>query len=245
MRQWNNEGYIMKGAALNKENNTDLFKSNKAFAALVTIYPGLAETNSRVAGTDIVTISFTKPMISTKDVQEIQWSIAKNSKDNVKAMQLFNLMYSNQEINNLLSWGIEGKHYVKTGAAGIIDYPEGINISNTGYGLNIYWQFPNPYPQYIWKGWAPDFYERLKEFSGSATKSKALGFTFDPTPVKTELTAVKNIINQYIVPLESGIVDPDRVLPEFHSKLKAAGVDKVIAEKQRQLNEWAAANNIK
>jgi putative aldouronate transport system substrate-binding protein len=244
IREWNNAGYIMKGAALNKENNTDLFKSNKAFAALVTIYPGLAETNSRVAGTDIVTISFTKPIISTKDVQEIQWSIAKNSKDNVKAMQLLNLMYSNQEINNLLSWGIEGKHYVKTGAADIIDYPKGINISNTGYGLNIYWQFPNPYPQYTWKGWAPNFYAKLKEFSGGAIKSKALGFTFDPTSVKTELAAVNNIINQYVVPLESGIVDPDRVLPEFLLKLKAAGIDKVIAEKQRQLNEWAKENNI-
>jgi putative aldouronate transport system substrate-binding protein len=40
-------------------------------------------------------------------------------------------------------------------------------------------------------------------------------------------------------------VNPDKVLPEFISKLKAAGIDKVIAEKQRQLNLWAEENNIK
>jgi putative aldouronate transport system substrate-binding protein len=244
-REWYKSGYIMKNAAINKENNTDLFKANKALATATTIYPGLAETNSRTAGTELITISFTKPLISTKDVQEIQWSIAKNSKDAVKAMQLLNLMYSNQDINNLLSWGIEGKHYVKTSNQGIIDYPEGVNLSNTGYGLNIYWQFPNPFPQYVWKGWDPNFYKKTKEFSNGAVKSKALGFTFDPTPVKTEITAVSNIISQYSSPLESGVVDPDKVLPEFVSKLKASGIDKVISEKQRQLNQWAAENNIK
>jgi putative aldouronate transport system substrate-binding protein len=245
MRQWSNAGYIMKGSAINKENNTDLFKANKAFAALVTLYPGLAETNSRVAGTELITISFIKPFITTKDVQEIQWSIAKNTKDNVKSMQLLNLMYSNQDINNLLSWGIEGKHYMKTDMEGVIDYPEGVDISNTGYGLNIYWQFPNPYPQYVWKGWDPEFYKKRKEASKNAVKSRALGFTFDPTPVKTELTAVSNIVNQYIFPLESGVVDPDKILPEFISKLKSAGIYAIIAEKQRQLNLWAEENNIK
>jgi putative aldouronate transport system substrate-binding protein len=245
MREWNNAGYIMKGAAINKENNTDLFKVNKAFATLVTIYPGLAETNSRVVGSELIILSFTEPFISTRDVQEIQWSITKNSKDNAKAMQLLNLMYSNQDINNLLSWGVEGKHYVKTDVEGVIDYPEGVNISNTGYGLNIYWQFPNPYPQYVWKGWDPDFYKKRKEASKRAVKSKALGFTFDSAPVKTEVTAVTNIVNQYVFPLESGVVNPDKVHPEFISKLKAAGIDKVIAEKQRQLNLWAEENNIK
>ncbi|MCM8710331.1 ABC transporter substrate-binding protein [Clostridium sp. SYSU_GA19001] len=244
MRQWNEAGYIMKDAAINREGNTDLFKANKAFATMTTIYPGLSETNSRTAGIDLITISFTESIISTKDVQEIQWGIAKSSQDTEKAMQLLNLLYSNQDINNLLSWGVEGKHYVKTSTEGVIDYPKGVDISNTGYSLNIYWQFPNPYPQYVWKGWNPNFYNERKEASKNAVKSKALGFTFNPIPVKTELAAVSNIINQYVIPLESGTVNPDKVLPEFILKLKEAGIDKIIAEKQRQLNLWAKANYI-
>jgi len=37
-------------------------------------------------------------------------------------------------------------------------------------------------------------------------------------------------------------VDVDSVLPEFRQALKDAGIDKVIAEKQRQLDEWLAGN---
>ena len=34
------------------------------------------------------------------------------------------------------------------------------------------------------------------------------------------------------------ILDPDTALPEFRAKLKAAGIDKVVEEKQRQLDAW-------
>jgi putative aldouronate transport system substrate-binding protein len=85
----------------------------------------------------------------------------------------------------------------------------------------------------------------MDQFNKSAKRSKALGFGFDPTPVKTEYAAVTNVVTQYKMPLETGSVDPDKVLPEFISKLKAAGIDKVIAEKQKQLDEWAKANGVK
>ncbi|MDQ6420182.1 DUF3502 domain-containing protein [Paenibacillus sp. LHD-117] len=41
-----------------------------------------------------------------------------------------------------------------------------------------------------------------------------------------------------------GTLDPEKNLPDFISKLKAAGIDKVIAEKQKQLDEWAKVNNV-
>jgi putative aldouronate transport system substrate-binding protein len=245
IRRWYDSGYIMKNAAINRENLTDLFKANKAFSALTTIFPGLAEINSKVSGKALVAVTFTEPFISTRELQDIQWGIAANSENPEKVMQLLNLLYYNQEINNLLSWGIKDKHYVETTQKGIIDYPQGINYTNTGYNQNVYWLFPNPFPAYVWKGGTPKFYKQKKEYSQKAVRSKALGFVFDSAPVKTELSAVKNIINQYIIPLESGIVDPDRVMPEFNAKLKAAGIDKIIAEKQRQLDSWAKANNIR
>ena len=47
-------------------------------------------------------------------------------------------------------------------------------------------------------------------------------------------------IEQYRLPLENGVIDPDENLPKFRQALKDAGIDTVIAEKQRQLDEWAA-----
>jgi putative aldouronate transport system substrate-binding protein len=57
-------------------------------------------------------------------------------------------------------------------------------------------------------------------------------------PVKTELAAATNVINQYKVGLESGTLDP-ALTAEFNAKLKTAGLDKIIAEKQKQIDAWA------
>ena len=56
------------------------------------------------------------------------------------------------------------------------------------------------------------------------------------------MAAVQSVFDQYRLPLENGVIDPDENLPKFIQALKDAGIDTVIAEKQRQLDEWAAAN---
>ncbi|MOA60671.1 hypothetical protein D3C78_1856060 [compost metagenome] len=71
-----------------------------------------------------------------------------------------------------------------------------------------------------------------------------MGFTMNPESVKTEIAAISNVIAQYYLVLETGSVDPDKVLPQFIEKLKDAGIDKVIADKQRQLDEWAKAEGV-
>ncbi|MBN2983815.1 MULTISPECIES: DUF3502 domain-containing protein [Cohnella] len=42
--------------------------------------------------------------------------------------------------------------------------------------------------------------------------------------------------------LASGTSDLDKTLPEFLDKLKKAGAEKIVAEKQRQLDEWRKTN---
>jgi putative aldouronate transport system substrate-binding protein len=43
-------------------------------------------------------------------------------------------------------------------------------------------------------------------------------------------------------PLINGMADPEKTLPEFLAKLKDAGMDKIVAEAQTQVNAWRAAN---
>ena len=70
-------------------------------------------------------------------------------------------------------------------------------------------------------------------------KSKALGFSFDTTNVVNEITACQNVTSKYRASLECGEVDPAEVLPQFISDLKAAGIERIIQEKQTQLDAWA------
>lgn len=78
----------------------------------------------------------------------------------------------------------------------------------------------------------------MKAFSESAKKSPAYGFQFNPDPIKTEIAAVTNVIVQYERGLGTGTLDPEDSLPKFQQKLKKAEADKIIQEKQKQLDEW-------
>ena len=75
----------------------------------------------------------------------------------------------------------------------------------------------------------------------NTTMSKAMGFTFDNAPVKTEYAACSAVQTQYRVALECGAMDPDQALKEFNDALYAAGLQKIMDEKQKQLDEWAAS----
>ncbi|WP_336772500.1 ABC transporter substrate-binding protein [Paenibacillus sp. MMO-58] len=245
LRDWYQKGYIMKDAGTNKTTPWELIKSNKGFAYIAGMKPGFAEQESQAAGTPLVAIELLPSVAMTSTVTGAMWGIPVNTKLEDKAVQFLNLMYSDKAIVNLLDWGIEGKHYVKSqDGENVIDYPQGVDATTTGYNMPYGWMFGNQFLSYVMKGNDPAIWSKTEEFNKAANRSKAMGFGFDPTPVKTEYAAVSNVITQYKMPLETGSVDPEKVLPEFISKLKAAGIDKIIAEKQKQLDAWARANSV-
>ncbi|WP_259391529.1 DUF3502 domain-containing protein [Paenibacillus sp. 1011MAR3C5] len=125
----------------------------------------------------------------------------------------------------------------------IISYPAGQDATTIGFNM-LGWMFGNQFLSYVMQNDDPDIWKKTAEFNSASKPSKALGFVFDASAVKTEVAAVSNVVTQYKLPLETGSVDPDKLLPEFISKLKSAGMDKIIAEKQKQLDEWAKNNSV-
>jgi putative aldouronate transport system substrate-binding protein len=91
---------------------------------------------------------------------------------------------------------------------------------------------------YIYEGGNPDAPKILDEFNQTAVKSPVLGFTYNPEKMKTEIAAISNVVAEFSPGLSSGAVDKDGLYDKFLAKLKAAGVDKLIADKQSQLDEW-------
>ncbi|MFF2910740.1 ABC transporter substrate-binding protein [Paenibacillus sp. NPDC057934] len=241
MREWYQAGYIAKDAITNKESESDIIKSGKGAGNLANMKPGYDVQETRQAGMPIVSVEMMPAVAKTSTVTNVMWGIAKNSENPKKSMQFLNLMYSDKALVNLLVWGIEGKHYVKV-SDNVIDYPQGVTADNVGYS-GLGWLFGNQFLSYIFKGDDEQLWEKMKQFNENAIKSKALGFTFDSTVVKTEFAAVSNVFSQYRIALECGALDPDKVLPEFITKMKDAGIDKIIAEKQKQLDAWAASKD--
>ncbi|MBD2867122.1 ABC transporter substrate-binding protein [Paenibacillus arenilitoris] len=236
-RKWYEAGYIMPDAATTQESNNSLVKAGKGFSYLSNLKPGFEAQEKNVNGYEMVAARFVDPISTSDSGTGFMMSIPKNTQDPDRAAQLLNLLYTDRDIVNLIANGIEGKHYVDAGN-GLIKAPEG----GSNYVFNQ-WQVGNNALAKVWEGNAPDIWEQMKAFNKSSTFSKALGFSFDSSPVKTEVAAVANVNNQYKAGLESGTIDPAK-LEEFISKLKAAGLDKILAEKQKQLDQWAKDNNV-
>ncbi|MNC08728.1 hypothetical protein D3C75_563280 [compost metagenome] len=83
-----------------------------------------------------------------------------------------------------------------------------------------------------------DKWDAFKKFNDSSKEAPTFGFAFDPTPVKTEVAAINNVTKEFMPALYTGSVDPKTYLPKAAKKFKEAGLDKVIAEVQKQLDEW-------
>lgn len=236
-RKWYNAGYIAPDAATSQEGYVALMKAGKGFGYFSNMKPGFEVQETGLIGYEIEGVRLTPPVGGSSGPVAFMISIPSNTKYPEKAMQFMNLLYTDADIMNLLTLGIEGKHYVKTDN-GQVRVPDG--VENSGYVFNQ-WLIGNNSLTYLWEGWDPNQWENLKEFNRSAVYSPALGFLFDASNVKTEVAAVNNVISEYKAGLESGSVDP-KVLPNFIDDLKKAGIDTIIAEKQRQLDEFLAAN---
>lgn len=242
MHQWYNEGLILKDAVTNQDGYADAIKGGRGAAYTTNLKPGFDLKTSMQMAMPMKSIPTVDIYTTTTIVQTAQWVIARNSENPEATMKFLNKMYTDPEVANLLAWGIEGKHYqIIDKEKGIIDYPEGVNAKNIGYNLNLGWVFGNQFLDYIWNGDSPTLWEETANFNTTAQASDAFGFSYDATPVKTEVAAVTNVCNEYRCALEFGVLDPETAIPEFLSKLEAAGIQKIIDEKQSQLDEFLAS----
>jgi len=242
-KEWADKGYIYSEAATTEQTPYELLSAGRIFGFFSTWKPGIEGQSSRRAGKDLIAITFDEPWSFSGKVTNFMWSIAHNCEAPEQAMRMLNLMYTDKDIMNLLAWGIEDKHYVKVaGKDNVITYPEGVNSQNSGYNLQTSWMFGNEMLCYVWEGDPDNLRSAMDEFNKNARKSKALGFTFDTTNVSTEIASLTNVQSQYKRMLENGFVDNvDKTLNEFISKLKQAGIDKVVTEKQKQLDAWLSS----
>jgi putative aldouronate transport system substrate-binding protein len=241
MRKWFLAGYINKDAATLQDIGKAL-GSGKAFAQSGSFKPGSARDNSRTQGTELVEVQLMKPFTGTADATSALLAFSRTSKNPERAMQFVNLLYSDATLLNLMINGIEGKHYNKV-SGNIIEYPAGMDAASSGYPPSMNWMIGNLPMTYVWSNEDPDKWQSYVEYNKSADRSRALGFVFNTEPVKSEIAATSNVEKEFRNVIITGSVDPDEYIPKYLKKLKTAGLDKIIAEKQKQLDEWAKSRN--
>jgi putative aldouronate transport system substrate-binding protein len=229
------KGYVPADAATVSEFVTDI-RAGKVFCKIESLKPFADEERTASWGIPCVNVALTKPVVQTRDCTGSMQAISKTSKNPKMALKFLELFNTDKYLNNLINFGIEGKHYVKV-SDNVIDYPAKVTSQNSGYKPGTPWMFGNQYLNYFWKGENQKKWKAFKEFNNSSTAAKSLGFNFDSTPVKNEVAACINVWQTGVSPLICGAADP-KTLKDVLRRYKAAGLDKVIAEAQKQLDAW-------
>jgi putative aldouronate transport system substrate-binding protein len=246
-RKWYEKGYMMKTPPAEAQMFT--LRSAKMFAAFAVPFVGVWDTAAMAAnewgGATIAQARILgKPnIVTTGTLISSGNTVTKMCKHPELALKFIELMHTDEKIHNLLNYGVENVHWVwQDEAKRLITYPAGVTAETVGWNPNAYYQFGSKKLQYFNSEGALEESARLAEADKDTVYSTAVGFTPDPEPVKAQIAAVASVAQEYAEVLERGLVSPDDAslgLEAMKQRLQEAGIDEIVAEFQRQVDQWA------
>lgn len=236
--QWYQDGLIMSDAISNTQEGSSMVTAGAAFATLHnadidpldTLYPNT-----------VISATLIEPRAVPTDIGNLQYGISTNSAHPDEAFTLLSALYTDSKLHTLLSYGIEGKHYV-INEDGCADYPEGMTAENEPYGG---FAATATYPNYLLNplkatAVVDDYKTAVDEWNNKVKVSKTFGFFFDTSEYGDFITAYKNLEEKYLNSVKTGSVALDDVLPAIRSELEAIGFYDVLAKMQEELDAYLA-----
>lgn len=242
MKDWYDKGYLAKDAALKKDAVAEI--KTKKYAVFQcsgsTTDDGVKSTSA--FGFPCVDTVDGSALISTASVQTALTYISKTSKNPERTMMFIDALWSDKKLFNTLCYGLEGQDYDVVSGAGT-DNP---TVKTKDPMKWIIWHpwigemNQNQWPSNLNDQKALDGFIKANE---SGKTSSILGFVFDPTNVKNEVTKLAAIYDEDKILLYTGSVkDVDAFIAGEKVKFDKAGYATVLAEVQKQLDAWKAAN---
>ena len=193
------------------------------------------------AVTDFMSFCYIKGNLCELDPANDGVALCRSSKNPERALMALNLMYSDKELYQLMQYGIEGVNYT---------------LDENGHRLpQDLEQYPETDYQFFSNLWGcrkdefeiPSVTENPNKEEFYAAREKIVkpaplsGFAFDSVPIQAQLAALSDVCTRYMPLLTYGMADDvEKTVNDFRNDLKVAGYDTVLAEIQRQLDEYAA-----
>ena len=233
VRDFYEKGYVRKDIDSVKELR-DVENTDKYFMGLAATLPYLEDVMKKSTKFPFNWIySASYPIMSQGDLMGSMQAIPASCENPEAVMKFINLLNTDKYLRNLVAYGIQDEHYVKT-ADNEYDLPEGIKSPNDNSYSTYNFTIGNMFLTYIRKGTPQDLWAKYDEFTKSAKKSPGLGFVFDGANYTNQMAEIRNVYNEYMPSLLTGAVDPNVKLPQALAKFKLAGLDEVIKAAQAQ-----------
>ncbi|HZK35047.1 MAG TPA: DUF3502 domain-containing protein [Bacillota bacterium] len=224
--------YIDKGYMSLEDEAYEQVIKGSFFAYISHANPEIYYDGKLMLGEDIIEVNaYRLANDFVIEEQNYVWGIASWSKYREDAMGLMTMINTDQELSNLLRFGIEGRQYELSNGVVIRD-EEAMRAPG-------YWSSPAnkmiTYPE----GLEPiDKGVLYLGLHADAKMSPVAGFTLDETAISDQLSKVADIYDEYEFVYTGKAQDIKDILSQANKELESAGINELLFEINQQLTSW-------
>ena len=233
--KWNKAGYIPEGEATREYQVIGDFANKEDWGFMIQTTTPLMEVTfpKNYNCGPVVAIKMTENWIHSDSAIGSVYGINQKSKKADACLKFLEVLMTDPVVADLACYGLDGVNYNRDKAGKVVrvendDWNFGTWLSSSIATCSLLVSEPdNKVQEYL-------------DFNNSAKTYPFAGFRFDQTPVDAVVAAVAAVNDEYWTLLNQGFLDPKKALPEYRERLKEAGIDELIAEVQKQYDEWLA-----
>ncbi len=152
----------------------------------------------------------------------------------IAALKFLSLLYTDQKLADLYTFGIEGTDYTRNSDGTITKSDKGLYNHSA-------WESTSVTILSLEKGEPANKVELYSKFNDNAKKSIAAGFRFDKSSVDAQYAACVQVFNEFGFALENGGYSPaevEKAIKDYQKALDDAGYQDVLAAAQKQYEDW-------
>jgi putative aldouronate transport system substrate-binding protein len=157
--------------------------------------------------------------------------ISANSTHPEDYLKILDLIYSDRAAYDYMVYGVNGRDYTLDANGKLATRPSNQIFMPEWASNYVPWQ---RFDAVIDDAVINDY----QHWNDGAILQKDIGFIFDVEPVKVEYAQITAVVNEYAPQIVWGFADYNTVYPEFQRRLKNAGIDKYVAEYQKQFSAF-------
>lgn len=236
MREWQQKGFWSKSVLSNKVTSTDSFTNGSSASAMWNLIK-FNETYIKINGQNPAWDPQYFEAQAYSYINEYTanaMAIPNSAQNPERALMFLEKLRTDESYFDLTTYGIKGKHFEITADGKL----KALNPENYGPDSSCPWgwRIEKFYKDY--EGSYPKLAEVKEGLKSRTVKPRLQAFTLLTDSIKSEMAAISNVMQQYENPLKFGLVDPDKYTSVLIQKLNDAGIEKVQAEVQKQIDEY-------
>ncbi len=242
MKEWADKGYWSRSAIADTVQVRDSYENGQsALFVQNTGTLGVANIAMRGKGLEPLMIDIYPDAYRFLGLSNAGLAVPSNSKNLERALMFMDLLKNDRRYYELYRFGIEGEHWIDLGNQ---MWEPGPQQSRYTYGDGS-WGFQSVMYERDRVGNDPQSLEIWRRWRAENEQTNPLvAFNFDITPVQNEIAALTNVRAEHMYLIDLGLVDDvDAAIASMNAAAKAAGIDKVIEELNRQLAAYVASKN--